>query len=134
MNQNFMKTIFFKISVDILMNIIFLLKLGRSFRSTADSMEPVALSLLMTGLKRRERERERKSEWERERKTGNGFIFKNLYVCFTYPSAWAEWFDLVWFYGISTTVGYLMPNPLRDSYLPAKMQLVYFTTPPPLLT
>ena len=22
------------------------------------------------------------------------------------------WFDLVWFYGISTIVGYLMPNPL----------------------
>ena len=22
------------------------------------------------------------------------------------------WFDLIWFYGISTIVGYLMPNPV----------------------
>ena len=27
------------------------------------------------------------------------------------------WFGLVWFYGISTIVGYLMPNPLYTNIL-----------------
>ncbi len=34
-------------------------------------------------------------------------------------------YDLVWFYGISTIVGYLMPNPL-DTYILYIYDLVWF--------
>ena len=35
------------------------------------------------------------------------------------------WFGLVWFYGISTIVGYLMPNPLY-TYMLNIYDLVWF--------
>ena len=35
------------------------------------------------------------------------------------------WFGLVWFYGISTIVGYLMPNPLY-TYISNIHDLVWF--------
>ena len=35
------------------------------------------------------------------------------------------WFGLLWFYGISTTVGYLMPNPLY-TYILNICDLVWF--------
>ena len=38
---------------------------------------------------------------------GNGYVKSSLYIYIKYI-----WFGLVWFYGISTIVRYLMPNPL----------------------
>ena len=37
-----------------------------------------------------------------------------------------DWFCLVWFYGISTIVGYLMPNPLYTYILNIQFGLVGF--------
>ena len=48
---------------------------------------------------------------EINRKLTDSTEHEDLFFFFCFIT-WEVWFDLVGFYGISTIVGYLMPNPL----------------------
>ena len=48
-------------------------------------------------------------------------IYIHLYSCWIN----LDWFDLLWFYGISTIVGYLMPNPFL--YIRVLFQRIQFS-------